>query len=92
MNLFSYFKPSSKTMQRVPASQRTAGIPGVDHLTAVGALEGAGFWVLREGDHYVMTDGRRVLTIPRNDPINPITMDGIVRDAGLTVDRFRELC
>jgi predicted RNA binding protein YcfA (HicA-like mRNA interferase family) len=92
MNLFSYFKPSSRGMQRVPAPQRTAGIPGVDHLSAIGALEAAGFWVLREGGHYVMTDGVRVLTIPRNDPINAITMDGIVRDAGLTVERFRELC
>jgi hypothetical protein len=92
MSLFSYFKPFSKGMQRVPAVQRAPGIPGVDHLSAVAALEAAGFWVLREGDHFVMTDGRRVLTIPRNDPVNAITMDGIVRDAGLTVDRFRELC
>jgi predicted RNA binding protein YcfA (HicA-like mRNA interferase family) len=92
MNLFSYFRASPKGMQRVPAIQRVPGIPGVDHLSAVSALEAAGFWVLREGDHYVMTDGTRVLTIPRNDPINAITMDGIVRDAGLTVDRFRELC
>ena len=44
--------------------------------------------MLREGDHFVMTDGTRVLTIPRNDPVNAITMDGIVRDAGLTEDRF----
>lgn len=92
MSLFSYFKPFSKAMQRVPAIRRGPGIPGVDYLSAVAALEAAGFWVLREGDHFVMTDGRRVLTIPRNDPVNPITMDGIVRDAGLTVDRFREFC
>jgi hypothetical protein len=90
MNLFSYFRPSSKGMQRAPASQRE--IPGVNYLTAVEALEAAGYWVLREGDHYVMTDGSRVLTIPRNDPVNPITMGGIVRDSGLTADRFRELC
>jgi predicted RNA binding protein YcfA (HicA-like mRNA interferase family) len=92
MNLFSYFKPSTKGMQRVSAIQRVAGIPGVDHLSAVAALEASGFWVLREGDHFVMTDGTRVLTIPRNDPVNALTMDGIVRDAGLTVDKFRELC
>jgi hypothetical protein len=90
MNLFSYFRPSSRGMQRGSASQRE--IPGVNYLTAVEALEAAGFWVLHEGDHYVMTDGSRVLTIPRNDPVNPITMGGIVRDAGLTTDRFRELC
>lgn len=92
MSLFSYFKPFSKAMQRMPAIRRGPGIQGVDHLSAVAALEAAGFWVLREGDHFVMTDGTRVLTIPRNDPVNAITMDGIVRDAGLTVDRFRELC
>jgi hypothetical protein len=92
MNLFSYFKPSLKGMQRIPASQPVPGIRGVDHLSAVAALEASGFWVLREGDHFVMTDGTRVLTIPRNDPVNALTMDGIVRDAGLTVDRFRELC
>lgn len=79
-------------MPRGPASQREQEIPGVNYLSAVEALEAAGFWVLREGDHFVMTNGSRVLTIPRNDPVNPITMGGIVRDAGLSVDRFRELC
>ncbi len=38
-----------------------------------------------------MTDGERILTIPRHDPVNAFTMGGIVRDAGLTVERFREL-
>jgi hypothetical protein len=31
------------------------------------------------------------LTIPRNNPINAITMGGIVRDAGLTVEEFKKL-
>ncbi len=38
-----------------------------------------------------MTDGRRILTIPRHNPINALTMGGIVRDAGLTVEQFTEL-
>ena len=38
-----------------------------------------------------MTDGDRVLVIPRNDPVNALTMGGIAKDAGLTVDEFREL-
>lgn len=38
-----------------------------------------------------MTDGERILTIPRHDPVNAFTMGGIVRDAGLTPERFREL-
>lgn len=66
-------------------------IPGVNHLRAVSALEKAGFRIVRQGKHVVMTDGTRILTIPRHDPVNAITMGGIVRDAGLTVERFRSL-
>jgi hypothetical protein len=39
----------------------------------------------------VMTDGVRILTIPRHDPVDAYTMGGIVRDAGLTVEEFRKL-
>jgi predicted RNA binding protein YcfA (HicA-like mRNA interferase family) len=66
-------------------------LPGVNHLEAVRALEKAGFRVLRQGKHIVMTDGVRRITIPRHNPVNAITMAGIVKDAGLTIDRFREL-
>lgn len=66
-------------------------IAGVHHLAAVRALERAGFWALRQGKHVVMTDGTRIITIPRHNPINALTMGGIVRDAGLTVERFRSL-
>lgn len=38
-----------------------------------------------------MSDGVRILTIPRHNPINAITMGGIVRDANLTNDEFRQL-
>jgi len=57
----------------------------------VSALEKAGFRIARQGKHIVMTDGTRILTIPHHDPVNAFTMGGIVRDAGLTVERFREL-
>jgi glutamine cyclotransferase len=67
-------------------------IPGINHLRAVRALEGAGFSILRDGKkHIVMSDGTRFLTIPRNNPVNAFTMGGIVRDAGLTVDEFKKL-
>ena len=48
----------------------------LNHLHAVRALEKAGV---------------RVLTIPRHNPVNAITMGVIVRAAGLTVEEFREL-
>lgn len=66
-------------------------IPGIPHRRAVRALERAGFRILRQGKHVVMTDGVRLLTIPRHDPVNAYTMAGIVRDAGLTEDQFRRL-
>lgn len=66
-------------------------IPGISHQRAVRALERAGLRIVREGKHIVMSDGRRILTIPRANPINAHTMGGIVIDAGLTVDRFKEL-
>jgi predicted RNA binding protein YcfA (HicA-like mRNA interferase family) len=66
-------------------------LPGVHHLHAVRALERAGFRVLRQGKHIVMSDGVRFLTIPRANPVNAFTMGGIVRDAGLTVEEFKKL-
>lgn len=66
-------------------------IPGVSHQAAVRALKKAGFQVAREGKHIVMSDGFRILTIPRANPVNAFTMGGIVRDAGLTVDEFKAL-
>lgn len=66
-------------------------IPGINHQDAIRALEKAGFRVVREGKHTVMSDGTRILTIPRHNPVNAFTMGGIVRDAGLTVEAFRQL-
>jgi len=66
-------------------------IPGVNHLDAVRALEKAGFRIARQGRHIVMTDGVRIVTVPRHNPVNAFTMGGIVRDAGLTIEQFRGL-
>ena len=69
-----------------------AKIAGVPHRRAVRAFERAGFQVAREGaKHIVMTDGKRIITIPRHDPVNGFTMGGFGRDAGLTEDEFRKL-
>lgn len=66
-------------------------IPGVNHQDAVRALQKAGFRIIRQGKHIVMTDGVRILTIPRHNPVNAYTMGGIVRDAGLSEDEFGRL-
>ena len=66
-------------------------IPGVSHQRVVRALRKAGFEVVREGKHIVMSDGQRILTIPRANPFNALTMGGIAKDAGITPDEFRKL-
>ncbi len=66
-------------------------LPGISHRRAVKAFEKAGFWVVREGKHISMTNGERIITIPRANPVNAYTMGGIIKDAGLTVEAFKKL-
>jgi len=65
-------------------------IPGINHLNAVKAFEKAGFVIKRQGKHIVMSDGVRIITIPRNNPSNVYTLGGIVKDAGMTVEEFKK--
>lgn len=66
-------------------------LDGINHLQAVRVLEKAGFRIARQGKHIVMTDGNRIITIPRHNPVNAITMGNIIRDAGLTKEAFKKL-
>ena len=66
-------------------------LPGVSHRRAVKAFEKASFWVVREGKHISMTNGDRIITIPRADPVNAFTMGGIIKDAGITIREFKKL-
>ena len=66
-------------------------IPGINHRDAVRALQKAGFRVVRESKHIIMSDGTRILTIPRGNPVDAFALGGIVKDAGLTVEQFKKL-
>jgi len=66
-------------------------LAGVNHLDAVRALEKFGFQIARQGKDIIMTDGNRVITIPRHNPVNAITRGNIVRDVGLTNEEFGKL-
>ena len=66
-------------------------LPGINHLRAIKAFEKAGFQVIRQGKHISMSNGDRVIVIPRGNPVNAYTMAGIVRDAGLTIEEFKQL-
>ena len=65
-------------------------LPGVTHQRAVKALKKAGFHIARQGKHITMTNGERIITIPRSNPINSFTMAGIVKDAGLSIEGFKK--
>jgi len=38
----------------------------------------------------VPTHDQRIVTIPLHNPVNAITMAGIIRDAGLSIEAFRK--
>ncbi len=64
-------------------------LPRVNHLDAVRALQKAGFNIIRQSKHIVMSNGTRQVVVPRNNPIKAFTMGGIIQDAGLTIAEFR---
>ncbi|GIK55351.1 MAG: addiction module toxin, HicA family [Chloroflexi bacterium] len=66
-------------------------LAGISHRQAVRAFEKAGFWIIRQSKHIAMTNGERIIIIPPANPINAYTMAGIIKDAGLTIEDFKEL-
>jgi predicted RNA binding protein YcfA (HicA-like mRNA interferase family) len=67
-------------------------IPGLRHLDAVKAFEKLGYRVARQSGHIIRSNGKVRLVIPRNNPVNAITMGGIAKVAGLTPDNFGSCC
>jgi hypothetical protein len=65
-------------------------LAGVPHLKAIRAFEKAGFKIIRQSKHVVMSDGVRILTIPRADPVNAYTMGEAIQVTGLTMEEFRK--
>lgn len=57
----------------------------------VRALMKAGFEIRKQGKHIGMSDGEHWVTIPRHKGLNPYTLKGIIKDAGLTDEEFKEL-
>ncbi len=57
----------------------------------VNALSKVGFKIVKQGKHMGMSDGSCRVTIPRHKRINPYTLKSIIKDAGLTDERFKAL-
>ncbi len=57
----------------------------------VNILSKVGFRIIRQGKHIGMSDGIHHITIPRHKRVNPYTLKAIIKDAGVTEERFNEL-
>ena len=57
----------------------------------VSALSKVGFRIIKQGKHIGMSNGRQHLTIPRHTRLNPYTLKAIIKDAGLSNEKFKEL-
>ena len=66
-------------------------LPGVNHLRAVKALEKMGFCIDHQSKHIFMSKGPVHIVVPRNNPVDAYTMGAIVRDAGMSIEQFKEL-
>jgi predicted RNA binding protein YcfA (HicA-like mRNA interferase family) len=66
-------------------------LPGVNHLRAVKALQKPGFQIERQSKHIFMSKGAVKIVVPRNSPVDAYTMAAIVRDAGWSIEDFKEL-
>ena len=66
---------------------------GLPSERIVRAFKKIGFWILktRSKKHIGMSNGKRKITIPRHNQVNPYTLKGIIRDAGLTDEEFKKL-
>ena len=66
-------------------------LAGIPHSRAVKAFKKEGFKIIRQGKHISMSNGERIIIIPRGNPIHAYTMGGIIHSAGMTVDEFKKL-
>jgi len=64
----------------------------VSSQRAINAFQKVGFWISKKGGKHIgMTNGTRKIIIPHHPKINPYTLKGIIKDAGLTDKEFKGL-
>ena len=66
-------------------------LPGIGRKAAERALKKAGFQVIRQGKHITLSDGVRIVQLPRHNPIKSCPRGQIAKDAGLTPEEFKHL-
>jgi predicted RNA binding protein YcfA (HicA-like mRNA interferase family) len=64
-------------------------LPGISGQRAVKALQRLGFVFLRQkGSHAILRRGVRGCVVPMHRQINPWTLAGVLKQAGIEVDEF----
>lgn len=64
-------------------------LPGISGRKAVKALERLGFVFLRQkGSHVIMRRGDRGCVVPMHREINSWTLNGVLKQAGVSADEF----
>ncbi len=66
-------------------------LTGIGHLRVIRALRKAGFEIAREGKHVILRKENQFLSVPRHNPIKRFTLEGFIKDAGLSVKEFKKL-
>ena len=61
----------------------------VNGAEAVRALKRFGFIQLRQtGSHLILRKENRTVVVPQHKPLKPGTLNGIIEQAGLTLEQF----
>lgn len=64
-------------------------LPGVSGRKAVKALERLGFvFIQQKGSHVIMRRGDRGCVVPMHREINSWTLNGVLKQAGVSADEF----
>ena len=54
-------------------------LPGISQKTAERVFAKIGFQIIGQGKHTIMSDGVRIIEIPRHNPINSYTMGELLK-------------
>lgn len=63
----------------------------VGHKRLITVLKKCGFIMAREGKHTIMRRDNVFISIPRHTPLKRFTLEGIIKDSGLSIEEFNKL-
>ncbi len=83
--------PTKKPGKSKSGCKAEPKLSGIRYHEAIRAFQKAGFRIIRQGRHAVMSNGVKIITIPRHNPVNACTRGTLVVNAGLDIEEFKAL-